>query len=359
MKPERLIELLARQMGNAASDAELLELQELMKQYPDQQQLAEMLRSVKAETTQPVAGQEEEMVSENWNKLQQQLQAEQDHIPVLPMMPKRKFLQTWMGRAAVWGGIILVAGTTWFMLNKPGQQNIANVQQLSATNGSPEKKILPDGSVVWLNARSTVRYAEDRELNTRDVYLEGEAYFQVKQDPEHPFIVHAGNIAVRALGTEFNVTAYPDENRLETTLISGKVQVTMNEKPDQKIILAPNEKLTVINKEMLRPGQHEDAANEISFQVEPVTSLASVNAVPEVAWLQDKLAFQNEQFSKLAKRIERRYNVHMVFRDSTLKHEILTGTFENENIRKALSLLQMTTPFRYRIEGDSVFLNRN
>jgi ferric-dicitrate binding protein FerR (iron transport regulator) len=264
-----------------------------------------------------------------------------------------------MGKAAVWGGILLVAGTTWFMLDKPEQQQLVNVQQLSVTDGTPEKKMLPDGSVVWLNARSTVRYAEDRELNTRNVFLEGEAYFQVKQDPEHPFIVHAGNIAVRALGTEFNVAAYPDENRLETTLISGKVQVTMTEKPDQKIILAPHEKLTVINTEMLQPGQGATISNEISFQVEPVTSLASVNAVPEVAWLQDKLAFQNEVFVKLAKRIERRYNVHMVFRDSTLKQEILTGTFENENIRKALSLLQMTTPFRYKIEGDSVFLNRN
>ncbi len=264
-----------------------------------------------------------------------------------------------MGKAAVWGGILIAAGATWFLLDKPEQQQLANVQQLSVANGSPEKKMLPDGSVVWLNARSTVRYAEDRELNTRNVYLEGEAYFQVKQDPEHPFIVHAGNIAVRALGTEFNVAAYPDENRLETTLISGKVQVTMTEKPDQKIILAPHEKLTVINTEMLQPGQGATISNEISFQVEPVTSLASVNAVPEVAWLQDKLAFQNEEFVKLAKRIERRYNVHMVFRDSTLKQEILTGTFENENIRKALSLLQMTTPFRYKIEGDSVFLNRN
>jgi ferric-dicitrate binding protein FerR (iron transport regulator) len=359
MKPDRLIELLAKQLGNAASDAELLELQELMKQYPDQRQLAGMLQAMQANSKIPMAGKEDEMISENWNRLQEQMQTGSETTRSIPLPAKRKFLHTWMGKAAVWGGILLVAGTTWFMLDKPEQQQLVNVQQLSVTDGTPEKKMLPDGSVVWLNARSTVRYAEDRELNTRNVFLEGEAYFQVKQDPEHPFIVHAGNIAVRALGTEFNVAAYPDENRLETTLISGKVQVTMTEKPDQKIILAPHEKLTVINTEMLQPGQGATISNEISFQVEPVTSLASVNAVPEVAWLQDKLAFQNEVFVKLAKRIERRYNVHMVFRDSTLKQEILTGTFENENIRKALSLLQMTTPFRYKIEGDSVFLNRN
>lgn len=354
MKPDRLIELLAKQTGNAASDAELQELAQLLEQYPDQQQLAELLGSLKVESTLPGSAQDA-LVSDNWSRLQAQL-----NDNVITMAPRRRFLQTWMGKAAVWGGIILVAGTAWFMYDQQTSDhsnNIANVQQLSAADGQPVKKTLPDGTVVWLNARSNVRYEDDRNLHTRNVYLQGEAYFQVKQDPEHPFIVHAGNISVRALGTEFNVTAYPDENRLETTLISGKVQVTMNEKPDQKIILAPHEKLTVINKEV---NQNTAVQNgkDISFQVEPVTSLASVNAVPEVAWLQDKLSFQNEVFYKLARKIERRYDVVMVFRDSTLKYESLTGTFENENIRKALHLLQLTTPFRYRIKGDSVFLNR-
>lgn len=355
MKPDRLIELLAKQSGNAASDAELQELAQLLEQYPDQQNLVDLLHSLKAESTMPNTEQDA-LVNENWGRLHAQL----NEGVVIPMIPKRRFLQTWMGKAAVWGGVILIAGTAWFMYSQGTSNhsnNIANVQQLSANEGQPVKKSLPDGTIVWLNARSTVRYEDDRNLNTRNVYLQGEAYFQVKQDPEHPFIVHAGNISVRALGTEFNVAAYPDENRLETTLISGKVQVTMNEKPDQKIILAPHEKLTVINKNSDKNAGVK-TGNEMSFQVEPVTSLAAVNAVPEVAWLQDKLSFQNEEFYKLAKKIERRYDVVMVFRDSTLKYESLTGTFENENIRKALHLLQLTTPFRYRIEGDSVFLNR-
>lgn len=365
MKPDRLIELLAKQMGNAASDNELLELQELLKQYPEHRHLAAMFQEMQTKSIIPPAHQEAIVVNENWNKLQLQLNLEEqdEELPTIqPVMIRKSFLSTWMGKAAIWGGAVIVAGAAWLMISRraPVQETtMANVQQLSVPNGIPERELLPDGSVVWLNAGSTIRYADDRELNTRNVYLEGEAYFQVKHDPEHPFIVHAGNIAVRALGTEFNVAAYPDENRLETTLISGKVQVTMTEKPDQKIILAPNEKLTVFNKETRQPGKDAPPLKEVSYQVEPVTSLPSVNAVPEVAWLQDKLAFQNEVFLKLAKRIERRYNVHMVFRDSSLKYESLTGTFENENIQKALHLLQLTTPFRYKIEGDSVFLNRN
>ncbi|MGN6418274.1 MAG: FecR family protein [Pseudobacter sp.] len=353
MKSDRLIELLAKQLGKSATTAELQELEQLLKHYPDQRNLAALLHSLQAESNMP-EGEQQSLVSDNWSRLQEQL-----NESAIPMIPQRRFLQTWMGRAAVWGGILLIAGTAWLMYNQreKGAGNITNVQQLSAADGQPVKKILPDGTVVWLNARSQVRYEDDRTVNTRNVYLQGEAYFRVKQDPDHPFIVHAGNISVKALGTEFNVTAYPDENRLETTLISGKVQVTMNEKPDQKIILAPHEKLTVINKETNK-NTTEQKASEMSFQVQPVTSLGSVNAVPEVAWLQDKLSFQNEVFYKLAKKIERRYDVVMVFRDSTLKYESLTGTFENENIRKALHLLQLTTPFRYRIEGDSVFLNR-
>ncbi len=90
MKPDRLIELLAKQLGNAASDAELLELQELMKQYPDQRQLAGMLQAMQANSMIPMAGQEEKMISENWNRLQEQMQTASETTRSITAACKKK-----------------------------------------------------------------------------------------------------------------------------------------------------------------------------------------------------------------------------------------------------------------------------
>lgn len=366
MELNRIIELLARQMGDTASEGDMDELMALLKDSPEHHYLIEILQAIETKKSlrQPLQN-EEALVRDGWSKLQQKLT--QAGTPLLindeTITPvKRLPSKSWMYKAALFTGVILFGGGAWFILSKPSDTkdipaSMAKEQQVVVPFGLPHKKLLPDGSVVWLNSGSRIRYAEDLLQNTREVFLEGEAYFKVKKDADHPFIVHAGNIAVRALGTEFNVQAYNNEN-IVATLLSGKVQVTMAEKPDQKIILTPNEKLTVAKKEVAVAGEKTEILKEVSFQVEQITPVPSIDAVQEVAWLQDKLAFKNEPFFKLAKRMERRYDMHIIFQDTLLKNEGLTGTFENENIGKALRLLQMTTPFRYRIEKDSVYLNR-
>lgn len=356
MNLDRILELLAKQMGNAASENDLVELEYLLQQYPNHQHLVSILKSIQSKKLKQPAQNEELIVKEGWEKLQQKLKEinfPQEEMPHTKPAVKNLFSKAGMKWAAVWIGLILLASIAYFKLSNPAPAHAIAAVQETVPHGKPENKTLPDGSIVWINAGTEIRYKA--EQNTRDVYLEGEAYFKVKHDAEHPFVVHAGNIAVRALGTEFNVSAYPGEDHVETTLIKGKVQVTMQEKPDQKIILAPNEKLTVINKQIFLK---DTARKEISYEVKPVSILPAINEAEEVAWMQDRLAFQNELFCDLAKRMERRYNVRIVFHDESLKKETLSGVFENENIQKALHVLQMTTPFQYRVKGDSIFLNR-
>lgn len=355
MNLDRILELLAKKIGNAASEADLIELECLLKQHPNHQHLVAILKSIQSKKLKQPAQNEELIVKEGWEKLQQKLkdisfqEQKARHVKIINI----NFLLTkksvrW---AAVWIGLCL-AGTFIYFQSKPSHPRPVALVQEAVPHGKPERKTLPDGSVVWINSGTKISYKA--EQNTRDVYLEGEAYFKVKHDAEHPFVVHAGNIEVKALGTEFNVLAYPGEDHVETTLIQGKVQVTMREKPDQKIILAPNEKLTVVNKQIF--NKYTALHKEVSYEVKPVEILRVVNEAGEIAWVQDKLAFQNESFLNLAKRMERRYNVHIVFYDESLKEETLSGIFENENIQKALRVLQMTTPFQYRMKGDSVFI---
>jgi transmembrane sensor len=357
MDLDRILELLAKQMGNAASSEELIELEFLLQQHPSHQHLVAILKSIQSKKLKQPAQNEQLIVKEGWDKLQQKLhemsleheKKEQGKLISIKALFSRKSIK-W---AAAWVGIALIATAVYLQL-RPSSSNLAASVQETVPSGKPQSKILPDGSIVWMNAGTKIQYKA--EQNTRDVYLEGEAYFKVKHDGAHPFVVHAGNIEVKALGTEFNVLAYPGDDHVETTLIRGRVQVTMEEKPDQKIILVPNEKLTVVNKRIL--DKNIATRNEVSYEVKPVEILPAFNEAGEVAWMQDKLAFQNESFSNLAKKMERRYNVHILFYDDALKKETLSGVFENENIQKALRVLQMTTPFQYRIKGDSVFIHQ-
>lgn len=367
MISDRILQLLAKQMGNLASKKEIAELQELLQEYPEHHFFIEMLQSIKSEKTysERVLS-EDELVQESWLLLKNELNdlhtAGNVVIHENEDSSKGPSIRRWIRYAAIWAGAIMLIAGSYFIWKQSAKKQpalIANrINQVIVPYGAPEKKILPDSTEVWLNAGSHIQYADNFIQKTRDVYLEGEGYFSVRHDAEHPFIVHAGNITVRALGTKFNVRAYQNENKVEATLISGKIQVNIDDKPDKNIILIPNEKLTVTNESPKLSNTNTQVRKELSFEVKEVEQIPSISAIREVAWLQDKLAFENEAFGDLAKRMERRYDVHIIFKTNSLGNERLSGVFENENIQKALSLLQMTTEFHYQILSDTVFINR-
>jgi ferric-dicitrate binding protein FerR (iron transport regulator) len=364
MISERIMQLIARKMGKEATEKEIVELQQLLQQYPDHHFLIEVLQSIEGEKShkEPTMG-EEHLVRESWLMLQEELAGismDQAESEKETKKAKKIFFTTVMRQAAIWAGLILlsVAAIYLYKWETNTEPVAARINQIRVPYGRPVKKLLPDSSVVWLNAGSHIKYDDNFIQKNRNVYLDGEAYFSVKHDANHPFVVHAGNITVRALGTKFNVQAYQNENKIEATLISGKILVKIEGKSDHSIILAPNEKLTVTNEKNVLSENDKSIQNELSFEVKEVVQIPSIASVPEVAWLQDKLAFQNESFDELAKRMERRYDIQIIFKDSTLGKERLSGIFENENIQKALDLLQMTTVFRYKKVGDTVFLSR-
>ena len=370
MDSKRILQLLARKMGKAVSEKELDELEDLLTKYPEQQFLMDVLQSIEEEKRhiEPAVS-ENELIREGWKLLQREMtQVETQGIasPQRIASAKGKWRKNisviWVRRAAMWMGIIALSAGSYFILKhrKTRQPPLASVQmrQISLPYGAPEKKVLPDSSVVWMNAGSHIRYATGFSQNKREVYLQGEAYFDVKHDAMHPFIVHAGNIDIKVLGTEFNVQAYADENKIETTLINGKIQVQIAGNPDKKIILTPHEKLTVINREFTLRGTNKSKSKELSFQVKEMPPVIVGTQVPELAWMQDKLAFQDEPLGELAKKLDRRFNVYIQFNDTQLEKERLTGVFVNENIQKAMKILQMTTPFLYKIKGDSVYLSK-
>jgi ferric-dicitrate binding protein FerR (iron transport regulator) len=259
--------------------------------------------------------------------------------------------------------IVIVASVSWiFMHNNsaPAKKNsTAQIQTLVAEKGSRTRTILPDGSSVWLNADSHISYAENFSSNTREVKLDGEAYFDVVKDAKRPFIVHVADYDIRVLGTVFNVKSYPDDKTIETTLIRGLVQVTKHNLRKQKpIYLHPNEKLIVekfaANKDAQLPIQSNNA--EKDYTIKPLDSSLKEPERIETAWVYNRLEFNGDNFEELAGKLERWYNVTILFDDDAVKNLHLHGSFENETIEQALAALKIATPFNYEIHGKEIHI---
>jgi ferric-dicitrate binding protein FerR (iron transport regulator) len=243
-----------------------------------------------------------------------------------------------------------------------------------ADPGTRKSVILPDGTKVRLNAGSELRYDADMtSRDTRNVDLSGEAYFDVQKDKERPFIIHTDKLAIRVLGTAFNVKAYPKDKMTETTLMQGSIELTVNSKPYQKIILKPREKFALIE-----DGQDtavvRSAASERRDTLAPVTvhavnkeKLVVQDVVPvqvdekqyvrEVCWVEDNFVFQNETLEEMAPGMERWFDVQISLDDQRIRSLHFTGVFHKETILQALQALQYIQHFSFKIEGNHVYIH--
>ncbi|MDP4275746.1 MAG: FecR family protein, partial [Bacteroidota bacterium] len=153
----------------------------------------------------------------------------------------------WLKYAAIFLIVLNIVGIVgFFVIRKTSLQNLYS--EISVPNGSVSKFVLPDGTHVWLNAGSKLRYVKNFDQKVREVFLEGEGYFIVAKDPKRPFLVEASNLTIRDIGTEFDVQCYPNEHKIETTLVKGLIKVTKANGKDKHtdVMLKPNQKLTFV-----------------------------------------------------------------------------------------------------------------
>lgn len=235
------------------------------------------------------------------------------------------------------------------------------VTSFISTNGERKTFQLPDGSVVKLNSGSKIIINEQYGITTRDIYLEGEAFFDVKHNNHVPFIVHTETMDVKALGTAFNVKAYPGERITEASLLRGSVEVTLKKEAGRKVILHPNEKVScfpVDNKEVISPRPSEKTIQSNEIKNDHLVQTLSKNPlgdIKEIAWTENKLEFTDETFVQIAQMMERWYGVKIEFKDSSLRQYRFTGIFEKEKIETALSILKESRNFNYKIiHGDTM-----
>ena len=275
-----------------------------------------------------------------WKVIQSQSIAIQNRVKT--QGNRSRFISGLMKYAAMAMLLIGISSILFYYL--PGNNRNKNFTEISVLRGSKTQMTLADGSKLWLNAGSSVKYGNDYNKQKRDIFLEGEAYFEVAKNRNKPFNVYAGGIVVHALGTIFNVKAYPEEKVVETTLVEGSVSVDVNNKPDEKIILKPHEQV-FYNKSDL---QNNDS--------EKILITKGINTELFTSWINDKLVISSEDLESLTVKLGRKYDVKFHFEDNALKKLRFTGVLKNETIEQILEVLKISSPVNYRIREREIWL---
>lgn len=273
-----------------------------------------------------------------FDKIQQKIDqnAQQKEISNNRVKPVSLYI-TWLTRVAAILLLPVLAFLFYILAEKKmvtGQYTQMAVDSLEiiAPVGSRTVVHLSDGSEVHLNYGSKLKYPQIFTGDKRGVVLEGEGYFIVSHNPEKPFVVNVGKIQIRALGTSFNVNAYPGKDNLETTLVNGKVVIEKTES---------NGSMKPIN-DML-PGQH------VSYNIKTGVVASSFGSVEKyIAWKEGKMVFEDASITQVAERLSRMFNVEIEVKGNA-KDYLYTVTFVDEPLYQILDLMTIATPVKYII----------
>jgi len=280
----------------------------------------------------------------------------------------------WAAAAAVLVLVFLAGAGAGLLTGKnTATQAALTYTEYTSPYGSKSKVKLPDGSAVWLNAGSTLRYSSDFNVHHREVFLEGEGYFDVMRNDQSPFLVQTSVITIKVLGTAFNVKAYPEESVVETTVERGSIQLIDPLSSSQKTTILRAHQTAVVMKQDQPDVAFKEEAVKTPVQaskpdlIKPVihTPIADVkvknNVRTEVStsWKDTRWVIESEKLSSLAVKLERRFNVRFVFADETLKENIFSGKLEDETLDQVLEAIKLTSPILYKVKNNTVYLSTN
>ena len=240
----------------------------------------------------------------------------------------------WYQRVAAILIIPLILGNIfWFtLISKSDTVSYEPVyNELYTPFGTRSSFKLPDGSLVWLNSESSLRYPDKFTGDKRIVYLKGEAYFEVESDQNHPFLVSTPFLNIEAVGTKFNVSGYDDVEKTEVTLVSGEVRIN---KTSYNGNIIP-----VIS---LDTSQHLMVDN---YSLD--TYVTSEDTYKYIAWKDGKLIFRNDPLDQVVKELSHIFNVDIEIKGETLLNYTYRATFNDESLGEILKLLKLSSPIDY------------
>lgn len=268
--------------------------------------------------------------------MQQSIRKMQQNVGIQPATSNRKSYQLLVWRAAAILLLAVSSVSVYLMLEK--DRPVKDLVECYIPTAEIHELTLPDGTHVMLNSKSTLLYPEQFTGETRSVYLIGEANFKVKPDKKHPFIVKANDYQVTALGTEFNVNAYPESNELIATLLEGSVKVEFNNLISN-VILKPNEQL-IYNK-------HTKEHNLRLPEIDDVT-----------AWQRGELIFSNMHLEDIFTNLERKFPYAFVYSLHSMKKNTYSFRFQKQaNLEEVMEIVsQVVGDVDYVIKGNKCYV---
>jgi len=251
---------------------------------------------------------------------------------------RKSFLQNWYGVAAVLIGLLILSVVLMYQYSAKPSQTIATLITKKANAGEVLKLVLPDSSTIWLNAESEITFSSQfTSENQRVINLIGEAYFDVKHDESHPFIVKSGELVTTVYGTSFNVRAYSNENEIAVAVQSGKVGVNHSSGKHETQFLLPKNKLVYQLKNKLF-NKADMPRNEVN------------------SWINGVLIFDQTPIDEVFATLSRKFDVKINTEKLHTKNCKLTAQFKNNSLPKVLETLKLVMNIQSKQINQTIFL---
>ena len=238
--------------------------------------------------------------------------------------------------------------------------------EVRAPLGARSEVTLSDGTELILNAGSTIKYRSDYNSLNRDLYLSGEAYFKVAKNRTLPLVVSAGNINIKATGTEFNIKAYAEDGIIEATLIEGEIEIVQegDSEQDRVLVLKPNQKAIYtrvsdhITMEKIREIEPL-AVKPSKIDTEKLLISPKTDIEQATAWTEKRLIIKRESLESLCIKLQRKYDVTFVFDNEEIKKYRFSGVLLDETFDQVMAAIKLSAPVDYSINRKTVTLTIN
>lgn len=307
-------------------------------------------------------------ISKAWNTIIDRI--EYNDIRPLPVK-KISFRVSTLAKIAAAILIVFLAGIGSIFVFRDSRKIMADkYYEAEAPNGSRSVITLADGSTVWLNSGTKLRYSADFGLKTRELSLVGEAYFVVAGNKQVPFRVKTSDLCITALGTSFNVKAYSEENTIETTLEKGEIRidrlnVTGRESKLSSVVLKSNQKAVYTKSSdiLSRTDRKEKMSSEKVAEAPVKKTEIKVDTLVDTklttSWKDSRWIFKSKKLKNLAPILERRYDVNVLFGDTIISNYKFTGILKEESLEQVLKALCFAAPIKYEVIKNRVILSED
>lgn len=229
--------------------------------------------------------------------------------------------------------VLLIASTVWITLSYSDSSATSPMNTLYVPAGQRARITLQDGTEVWLNAQSVLKYPARFSGKMRKVEIEGEAFFNVAKDPNRPFVVSSQNISMQVLGTQFNVYGYPDAGYIRTSLLEGSIKVYPAENEKSAVILKPEEQVTVRKNRM---------------------TVSAITNPEYLLWKEGIYCFQNEKLIDILEKLQRYYDIQIIVKDPDIFNVSYTGKFrQRDGIDEILRIIRKIQNFNVQKDTEN------